>query len=612
VSLRPSASDESRDVVCEEVCLLLVAFVALALVLVPVFGGRLSRMADLRFRMPWLLPLAYLLQAAVVSFEGPPAWWRSAIHVSSYLVAAWFLVLNRRIPGLWLIGVGTALNVLAIAANGGVMPAAPHAAAAAGLPPDAGVFSNSAVLEHARLLFLGDVFAIPAGLPFSNVFSAGDVCIALGVAITIHRVTGSRLVPSGQGQFSTVVRRGPFMRLWGAQLVSNLGDWMYWVAVATALSQVGEGYARLTAILIVAEFLPRAIVGAFVAGPVADRFPRRGVMIVADVVRAVAVASLFLGDPSVGHYLAVAVILGVFGGLFQPALMASIPNVVSGGEIVAANAMIGASLNIAIAAGPAIGGFLSGSLGFGPVFAVNAVSFAVSAALIAGVRLPRSAREGVPGSAWRDLVEGAVFVRTTPVVRSIMVVISLVLLGAASRTPIERVFVRDVLAAGGTLGDRALVFGFITTAWGLGMVLGAVAAPALARRWTRERLFALSIALVSLGVLVVSQTGDFSTVLLMWLLAGVANAVGIVSYESLLLERSPDEVRGRVFAFTEAATDVTYLLGALLGGLLGSWFAPDSALAVSGGVLALAAVLAWRLVPAPVRAPLPEPTPAQT
>jgi len=104
-----------------------------------------------------------------------------------------FLVANRRLPGMALVGLGAAGNLLAIGANGGVMPASPTALAAAGMPADPPGFANSAALADPRLAFLGDVFAIPAGWPLANVFSAGDVLIAVGAVVAVHGICGSRL-----------------------------------------------------------------------------------------------------------------------------------------------------------------------------------------------------------------------------------------------------------------------------------------------------------------------------------------------------------------------------------------------------------------------------------
>jgi Family of unknown function (DUF5317) len=175
----------------------IIPVLGLLAVLSPVLaGGSLRRLADLRFRGTWVLVAA--LVAQVVAIEvGPGAnhGLLSAVHLATYVAAGWYVVLNRRIPGLWVVALGAASNGIAIAANGGTLPASRTALETAGIHLEPGEFVNSGVLEHPHLGFLGDVFAIPAGVPLANVFSVGDVLIVLGVAWGAHRVCGSRLVP---------------------------------------------------------------------------------------------------------------------------------------------------------------------------------------------------------------------------------------------------------------------------------------------------------------------------------------------------------------------------------------------------------------------------------
>ena len=176
--------------------MLLSGFLVLAFLCVPLFGGRLRALAGLRFRAPSLLLGALILQLLVIELlPGAPRAVAAATHLVSYGLAGAFLWVNRRLPGLWLIGFGGAANATAIAANGGVMPASIPALRTAGHSLQAGAerFVNSAALPRPRLLFLGDVFAIPESWPLSNVFSVGDVCIALGAGYALHRLCGSRL-----------------------------------------------------------------------------------------------------------------------------------------------------------------------------------------------------------------------------------------------------------------------------------------------------------------------------------------------------------------------------------------------------------------------------------
>jgi hypothetical protein len=182
---------------------LLLACFLLAVISVPVFGGRLERLAGHRFARPWALGVALAVQILIISVipHGSPAL-LAAAHLASYALAAVFLVANRKVSGLWLLALGTALNAAAIAANGGVMPASPTALRAAGLAVDNAEFVNSGALADPRLAFLGDVFAVPEPFPLANVFSIGDVLVVLGAAVVLHQICESRLAPRRTGRSS--------------------------------------------------------------------------------------------------------------------------------------------------------------------------------------------------------------------------------------------------------------------------------------------------------------------------------------------------------------------------------------------------------------------------
>jgi Family of unknown function (DUF5317) len=150
-------------------------------------GGRLGRLSEIRFEWAWLAATGLAVQILLFStpigdsFRGGVG---EAIYVAStgmVLVAVWR---NLRIPGLALVALGAISNLAAIVANGGVMPTTPEALASAGLDPREG-FSNSAIIDDPALAPLTDIFALPPWLPFANVFSIGDVLIALGIVLVI-------------------------------------------------------------------------------------------------------------------------------------------------------------------------------------------------------------------------------------------------------------------------------------------------------------------------------------------------------------------------------------------------------------------------------------------
>ena len=174
--------------------------VPIGLVLGYLIGGRPDRLADLRFEWAWLAVAGLAVQ--IVLFSSPigeslGGGVGPAIYVAStgaVLVAVWR---NLSIPGLPFVALGAISNLAAIVANEGVMPTTAAALAAAGLSPRDG-FSNSAIRDDPALAPLTDVFALPAWLPFANVFSIGDVVIALGIVVVIAlgMRDGSRAVDS--------------------------------------------------------------------------------------------------------------------------------------------------------------------------------------------------------------------------------------------------------------------------------------------------------------------------------------------------------------------------------------------------------------------------------
>lgn len=173
---------------------MLLVIAAIALVLsVPLAGGRLGRLADIRPRAAWPVLAAAAIQVGITDVTpGGSHSVHAALHISSYVLDAYFLFANRRLAGVPLVALGAGLNVLAISTNGGVMPARPSALRAAGIAARHG-FDNSAALAHPHLPFLGDIIPVPGPWPIGNVLSVGDLIIFVGAFVVLHRACGSRL-----------------------------------------------------------------------------------------------------------------------------------------------------------------------------------------------------------------------------------------------------------------------------------------------------------------------------------------------------------------------------------------------------------------------------------
>lgn len=172
----------------------LLVFLGLSIVTVALAGGHLGALASVRFAHTWAAVVGLALQILIISivpFSDPAL--LAAGHLLSYAFIGIFVFANRSHRGLWLLGLGWGCNLLAIAANGGIMPTATAVVSSSARRVNANEFINSRTLVHPKLQFLGDVFAIPRSWPLHNVFSVGDILIAVGAFVLVHSICRSRI-----------------------------------------------------------------------------------------------------------------------------------------------------------------------------------------------------------------------------------------------------------------------------------------------------------------------------------------------------------------------------------------------------------------------------------
>jgi Family of unknown function (DUF5317) len=174
--------------------------VVVGLVVGRLTGGRVERLGDIHFRWAGLAFAAVVVQ--LVLFFPPVADALAGVqalaiglYVGSTMAVLGVLVRNIRLTGLPIVAVGAGLNLIAILANGGVMPATPEALAAAGLGPETNVAFEHLVVEP-TLPWLVDRFALPSWLPLANVFSVGDVLIGIGIGVAVAAGMHARRRPS--------------------------------------------------------------------------------------------------------------------------------------------------------------------------------------------------------------------------------------------------------------------------------------------------------------------------------------------------------------------------------------------------------------------------------
>ncbi|MBS1888113.1 MAG: MFS transporter [Actinobacteria bacterium] len=387
-----------------------------------------------------------------------------------------------------------------------------------------------------------------------------------------------------------VLRRREFRLLFTAQFVSVLGDRMVAVALAFAVLQIGGTPAEV-GIVLAARILPSSVC-ALVGGAVADRVSRRAVMVASDLVRVVsqgAMAGLLIGG--VAQVWTLAVLAGVGGaasGFFGPASVGLIAEVLPPDQLQPANALRSSGSSAGEILGPLLAGVLVASAGAGWAIAADAVTFALSAACLLMLRLPRRVGSG-SSSFLADLREGwAIFSAHTWVWTCVTYFAAANLFWGAWSSLGPVVADRD-------LGGAA-VWGTILAAAGAGALLGSLLATQV--RPARPLVFvALSEALFALPLGFLAATSAVPLLLLAALLSGVGLMLGMSVWESTLQRRVPAESLSRVSSFDWFGSFLFYPVGLAIWGPVSAAIGIHTALWLAFGLFLLT-ILGLLAVPA--------------
>ncbi|NTU79814.1 MAG: MFS transporter [Chloroflexales bacterium] len=411
------------------------------------------------------------------------------------------------------------------------------------------------------------------------------------------------------GYVALLRRNRNFRRLWYGQVVSQLGDWLDSIALFTLMLKL-TGSGQAVGLLLLAEFLPGALVGPL-AGVVVDRLPRKLVLIASDLGRAALVLLLLLvRGPEDLWLLYAAVIAKVsLAAFFEPARAAILPSLCARDELVAANAISGATWSAMLALGAALGGLVAGTLGVATAFWLDSLSFVLSAALIATVRVAarpetRDSREetrgpgpeaGGVGQALAELREGFGYVLAHREVFWLTFNKAMWSLGGGVLLLLA-LFGREVFPIG---RDGALSIGLLYAA--RGVVTGF--APLLAQRLGGDgerflrRATALAFFVTAAGYVALSGAPGLPLAALAVLFAHIGGSIQWVFSTALLQTRVPDRLLGRVFAIEYAALTLATALSAYFTGLARDAGVPPWALSLglAGVFLAVGAVMVGAL-----------------
>ncbi len=363
-------------------------------------------------------------------------------------------------------------------------------------------------------------------------------------------------------------RNADYRNLWLSGLISYLGDWFNLLAAAALISRL-DGTGKAFSFLLLARFLPLFLFTP-VSGVLADRFDRRRLMIVSDVLRAVTVLGFLLvrGEETIWLFYVLTVIQFALSALFTPARTSVLSNVVAPKDLVAANGLDGLTWSTMLFVGALLGGLVAAALGVAAAFILDALTFLLSAWFVSRISQAGGEQqidETHPTGRVR-FVDGMRYLWSVPFI----LVITLVKAGGSlvwgAINVLEIPLAEQVFPLGedGTL-TLAIIYAFA----GLGTGFG----PLLVRRWLgdahRRVLWGISLGFVLMvaGITGLGAAATLSLVFLSTLIRTVGAGVIWVFSGALLQQMVPNRIRGRVFAFEFAALTLTQSVSTLWAGI---------------------------------------------
>jgi MFS family permease len=397
-----------------------------------------------------------------------------------------------------------------------------------------------------------------------------------------------------------------FRRLWSAQVVSEIGDWFYTLAIYNLLLQL-TGRAGSVALALVLQVLPQTVIGP-TAGVVNDRLRRKRVMIASDIGRTLIVLCMLLIRSKAMVWLVYPLLTAetLLAAFFEPARNAVIPNIVEREDVVLANTLSSSTWSVNLMIGATLGGVVAALLGRDAVFLLNALSFVVSAALIWGMRFAEPHAEGGRRFEARELVDfspilaGIRYVRAHVRLRStIFAKFGILIIGPG--WVLFTVMGQKEFAVRwhGMAPERGAFLGMslLLGARGLGALLG----PLLTAPWAGHWKHRLEVAIfwgylaAAAGYTLLGVSGHLWQACLCVMLAHSGGSIVWVFSTTLLHLQSDDKFRGRVFAADLGLCMFTIAAGAYLAGRFVDWgFAARNVASVAGMLMLIPAAL-WGL-----------------
>ncbi|SDY90757.1 Predicted arabinose efflux permease, MFS family [Amycolatopsis xylanica] len=378
---------------------------------------------------------------------------------------------------------------------------------------------------------------------------------------------------------------GAFRALWSARTVSFLGDSLSLVALMLHVAATTGEALAVALLLLVGDFAPALL--SPLTGTISDRFDLKRVMIACELAQGALVAVIAFALPSLPLLLVLVGLRAVAGQIFQPASRAAMPALVEDKDLERANARLGFGTNGAEAVGPLVAGLLFPLLGIRGVLLVDAVTFAISAALLAF--LPRMEAGETQETFLGDAKAGLRYLAKAPAIRAIVVGFCAVV-AFNGVDDVALVFLAKDLGGGQTAA------GLLLAGVGIGLLAGYALLSKVSPKLQMVVWLIMGLAVSSVGNLLSGLAWAVGAAFVLQTVRGFGIAAMDVGANTLIQRKVPAALLGRVFGNFHGAIGAAAAFSYLAGGLLLDLTDASATLIIAGaGGLVATALTAWVL-----------------
>ena len=394
-----------------------------------------------------------------------------------------------------------------------------------------------------------------------------------------------------------------FMALWVGQLISFVGDYFNWLAVPIVVNRL-TGSAMMVGFSMIANALPALFLGPL-AGVFVDRWDRRKVMIIADVLRGLLVLCLLTirSVEQVWVFYIIGFLISCTSQFFFPARGAVLPLVVKNEkDWLAANGMMQIIQTVGLLAGPALAGFTIGLWGEKVAFIANSIGYFFSAAAVITMRVPRTTPGMASGSSavkavFLDLREGVVYLFTHRSTLGVLICMTVAMLGVGAINVVWVPYLQR------TFGIGAEGLGIVDAVQGAGMLVGGLLLGLVAARLSRPVMSGSGMLVIGVMFALMGYSPLFGLIVLESFLLGVALVPVQSALMTIMQVSVPDLMRGRVGSSMGAINTAGSLLSMMFATFFGEKIGLRNVYLVIGTFVFLAGILGFWLLREPEAQP---------